>query len=220
MDQLKKKCNVVILATEKATNLAFNKESNKVFPSEKFISKVAKEHGWAFQHLYILSDEKIKEGDWYFDKKSGVNKATSGFEFNEIELALGFNKNTTFKIVASTDKLVKYTNEDTDGVHEYLPSIPESFINKYIEEYNKGNVIKEVMVDYEFDYSNIYEKWDEEKGAYFIHKEQLKLRKDNTIILSKVKDTFTKEEMKRAFECGRNFQLTGENNFQELIDSL
>lgn len=26
--------------------------------------------------------------------------------------------------------------------------------------------------------------------------------------------------MKRAFECGRNFQLTGENNFQELIEEL
>jgi hypothetical protein len=26
--------------------------------------------------------------------------------------------------------------------------------------------------------------------------------------------------MKLAFECGRNFQLTGENNFEELIEDL
>ena len=32
--------------------------------------------------------------------------------------------------------------------------------------------------------------------------------------------TYTIDEMKRAFECGRNFQLTGENNFQELIEAL
>jgi|JI7StandDraft_1071085.scaffolds.fasta_scaffold399732_1 hypothetical protein len=32
--------------------------------------------------------------------------------------------------------------------------------------------------------------------------------------------TYTLDEMKRAFECGRNFQLTGENNFQELIEAL
>jgi hypothetical protein len=32
--------------------------------------------------------------------------------------------------------------------------------------------------------------------------------------------TYTIDEMKRAFECGRNFQLTGENNFQELIEEL
>lgn len=31
---------------------------------------------------------------------------------------------------------------------------------------------------------------------------------------------YTIDEMKRAFECGRNFQLTGENNFTELIDEL
>ena len=32
--------------------------------------------------------------------------------------------------------------------------------------------------------------------------------------------TYTIDEMKRAFETGRNFQLTGENNFQELIEEL
>lgn len=31
---------------------------------------------------------------------------------------------------------------------------------------------------------------------------------------------YTYNEMKRAFETGRNFQLTGENNFQELIEEL
>lgn len=31
---------------------------------------------------------------------------------------------------------------------------------------------------------------------------------------------YTLDEMKRAFETGRNFQLTGENNFQELIDVI
>ena len=31
---------------------------------------------------------------------------------------------------------------------------------------------------------------------------------------------YTYNEMKRAFECGRNFQLTGENNFKELIQEL
>jgi septation ring formation regulator EzrA len=30
-----------------------------------------------------------------------------------------------------------------------LPSIPQSFIKKYIEMYNKGQQIKEVMVEYD-----------------------------------------------------------------------
>lgn len=37
---------------------------------------------------------------------------------------------------------------------------------------------------------------------------------------TKMKMNYSYNEMKRAFECGRNFQLTGENNFQELIEEL
>ena len=28
------------------------------------------------------------------------------------------------------------------------------------------------------------------------------------------------EKLKRVFECGRNYQLTGENNFNELLDEI
>ena len=35
-----------------------------------------------------------------------------------------------------------------------------------------------------------------------------------------MKMNYSYNEMKRAFECGRNFQLTGENNFQELIEEM
>lgn len=31
---------------------------------------------------------------------------------------------------------------------------------------------------------------------------------------------YTREQMKRAFDCGRNYQLTGEDNFRELMDSF
>jgi len=37
---------------------------------------------------------------------------------------------------------------------------------------------------------------------------------------NEMKQKYTLDEMKRAFETGRNFQLTGENNFQELIEEL
>lgn len=35
-----------------------------------------------------------------------------------------------------------------------------------------------------------------------------------------MKMNYSYNEMKQAFETGRNFQLTGENNFQELIAEL
>jgi hypothetical protein len=41
-----------------------------------------------------------------------------------------------------------------------------------------------------------------------------------TKLNTKMKMNYSYNEMKRAFECGRNFQLTGENNFKELIEEL
>jgi uncharacterized protein with PIN domain len=35
-----------------------------------------------------------------------------------------------------------------------------------------------------------------------------------------MKMNYSYNEMKRAFECGRNFQLTGDNNFDELIEDI
>jgi hypothetical protein len=35
-----------------------------------------------------------------------------------------------------------------------------------------------------------------------------------------MKMNYSYNEMKRAFECGSRFQLTGENHFQELIQEL
>jgi hypothetical protein len=35
-----------------------------------------------------------------------------------------------------------------------------------------------------------------------------------------MKMNYSYNEMKRAFECGRNFQLTGEDNFNELIEDI
>jgi hypothetical protein len=35
-----------------------------------------------------------------------------------------------------------------------------------------------------------------------------------------MKINYSYNEMKQAFECGRNFQLTGENNFRELIEEM
>lgn len=35
-----------------------------------------------------------------------------------------------------------------EAIKDRFPSIPEAFIKEYITEYNKGNIIKEVVVEY------------------------------------------------------------------------
>ena len=49
--------------------------------------------GCIVQHLYILSDDEIKEGDWYLLDDNTINKASANLRY----------KNHEKKIIASTD---------------------------------------------------------------------------------------------------------------------
>lgn len=94
------------------------------------------------QHLYIVSDDKIEEGDWFIRFADGsispfIKKANNlTVEINNWQL----NKKGSFlnkKIIATTDGGLNF------------PKIPISFIENFVKEYNIGNVIKEVLVEYE-----------------------------------------------------------------------
>ena len=93
------------------------------------------------QHLYIISDDEAKENDLYIESDH------KGF---------GFIK---YKIIATTDASLKVfidgngnksSHELTkSGYIEFLPQPSQQFIEKYIEEYNKGNIITDILVEYE-----------------------------------------------------------------------
>ncbi len=98
------------------------------------------------QHLYFtlpqsdLEISKIKEGDYVRIGKRIVkavkNCGTIGYNsFNEVAF-LYFQKNHE-KVIATTDKSLG------------LPSIPQSFIEYYITEYNKKNLIETIEVELE-----------------------------------------------------------------------
>ena len=69
---IEKKCAVVMLPTdEKATKgIGLNLKNNRLLYSNS-------NHEWneifQLQHLYILSDEVIKEGDWFIFKDDKPN---------------------------------------------------------------------------------------------------------------------------------------------------
>ena len=78
-----------------------------------------------------------------------------------------------------------------------LPQPSQQFIEKYIEEYNRGNIITDVFVEYE-------NKFDE--YGYDIIKSILKINpKDNTITIKKVKETYTREELYQILEKYTSF---------------
>lgn len=121
------------------------------------------------------------------------------------------------EILASTDKSLLIESKcwcmkpESGGCYQcnkQLPQIPQSFIEYFISEYNKGNIINEVMVEYEEEYwidktyfTPIICKTFESTKLHENRKFEyvpLKLKinpKDNTITIRKVKDSWTREEV-------------------------
>ncbi len=144
---MKKKCKVVMLpANEKANTLAlYTPDKHDVVREVLNISN----HNQRLyggepdcQHLYILSDDEIKEGDWCLDTLHN-----DVFQFGVFRGSSNSNK----KIIATTDKSIQQSEPDGIGgsTSWFYPSLSENFIEKYVEEYNKGNVITEVLVEYD-----------------------------------------------------------------------
>ena len=143
------------------------------------------------QHLYFLSDEEIKEGDW------GISKLNEIVQFKK-----NYESTLYKKIIATTDKSLSKTIKSSyvqfgDNVEEtrieFLPQPSQSFIEKFVEEYNKGNVITEVMVEYET-ITKRYGSCSIGEGVT-MNVEQLKVSKDNTITIRKVKDSWNRDEV-------------------------
>ena len=101
-------------------------------------------------HLYITTDEKIKEGDWYLwggaeQKNIYQCKVSEAGDLDKLNTEC---KSLAKKIIATTDPKL-HTNEIVEeDMHMYkksLPQIPQSFI----KEYCKAGGIDEVLVEYE-----------------------------------------------------------------------
>ena len=158
------------------------------------------------QHLYITSDDEIKEGDWFITIRQGyIGKPSKCIKIDAIsvisQLENSDNPNHTQytefkfakKIIATTDTSLKiktyYEIEDNQEIN--LPQPSQQFIDKYIEEYNKGNIITDVLVEYEK--TNIGSIINVSKRNFI---EQLKINpKDNTITIKKLKDNWNREEV-------------------------
>ena len=196
METIKRQCQVVMLPVNvsKRYNCTEGlivkciKSWTPIGETPKEINKLSVSKNWSTgvldhyepQHLYFTSDEEIKEGDWILDTITGriaQNINTCIKKFND----------AIKKIIASTDTSLG------------LPQPSTAFIEKYISECNKGNIIERVMVEYlkihvgwEPDYSFEDEGIEGSKETYqFIPK----VSKDNTITISKVKDNWNRNEV-------------------------
>jgi hypothetical protein len=152
------------------------------------------------QHLYILSDEEIEEEDWCYGM-DGIFQYKGKINLPDIELPK--------KIIATTDRSLKvfiHTTMaiDMDDCYESLPQPSQSFIEKFVEEYNKGNVITEVMVEYESIGAYANPKYDSDY--------QLKINSDNTINISNSKESWSREEVVELLYKHTEYMLSGKKD--------
>jgi hypothetical protein len=163
-------CDVVMLPTDKATKIFLSKEKDAI--STMPVDTVSIGYG---QHLYITSDEEIKEGETgyvHFNKIWGEIQPDGG----KIVKVIGLYQkspnhsreyiiegNSTVNISDCSGKIIAATDSKLHlkcscGEFDYmncqqqmcemtsLLQIPSIFIENYIE-YNKGNVISKVFVE-------------------------------------------------------------------------
>ena len=96
------------------------------------------------------------------------------------------------------DLIIKRGSDYTTGLKGRinLPQPSQQFIQKYIEEYNKGNIITDVLVEYEYllDDRAVLPYWNLKVNT-----------KDNTITIKKLKETYNKEELCQILEKYTSF---------------
>ncbi len=187
-----KKCKVVMLSTNKANPLVLNSDGN--LEHDEVLSTYG---GVTQQHLYILSDDEIKYDDWCYSEQFKSVYKESDPEFANAT-------NYLWKIVATTDHSLQFAIDNNPYVMEIhgLPKLPQSFIEHYIQQYNKGNIITEVMVEYVdnwyihipsgkyHDDEPVKMKGNLGEGDYY-----LKVNPNNTINIKSLKDSWTREEV-------------------------
>jgi len=174
---MEKLVNVVMLPTEKASNIYLKlkgalKNSGEIlcYSKEPFINGLTHTSN---QHLSLTSDDEIKKGDWYIHNQISNLRISNS---NAIPM-------DAKKVIATTDKSLiigksertNYGNENTYNSYDHkevnLPQIPESFIKAYVE---AQGAIKEVLVEYE----KLIQHGT--NGAYT---EIVKTLEDNTVII-------------------------------------
>ena len=136
----------------------------------------------AYMHLYVLSDDKIREGDWIFWN-------------NKIVKAIDTSYYSSKKIIATNNINLLYSKEtDTlPSLPNQLPKLSDNFIDFYVKEFNNSNIIEKVLVEY-------YTDLDKDDLGMWIggtSKDYLLLNNNNEINIELIKKdyNFTKDEL-------------------------
>lgn len=171
---------------------------------------------WQPQYIYILSDDKIQEGDWFMSAfYSYPIHNTKEWREKQEKLLKGSSDCSDLKyhkIIATNNpelNMIQYpSGVEDDGVKEILsdielPQIPQSFIESYA-----NNPVDEVELEYEIDYSSVSEEDAEELGSMWraALKDKLKLVNNEVVIVNKCNCS----SLIACEKCGEKKNLDGD----------
>lgn len=138
------------------------------------------------QHIYILSDDEIKEGDWFiWDNDDSIQKAVSDSQAYTDCYGKGSFSINMCAIGKEAKKIIATTNPDL--IKEGIASIDDEFIKQYCD-----NPIEEVNVEYEYK-ENINERIYGKSiviGDVTNQREEPKLSSNGSIIIKPIEETW------------------------------
>lgn len=180
------------------------------------------------QHLYFLSDEEIKEGDWCIlnlgenSRPVKIKSLNSGHPVFTVDIGEGYAKLENLKkIIATTDSSLRIGKLEVGGKIEHLPQISQSFIGIFVEEYNKDNVITEVMIEYKEPYNKLVgSKIGSNIGHFTLTEEnkyRLKINANNTINIKPIISTSEEIGEKIVQYCKK---YEGTNKYNDVLKAI
>ena len=167
-----KRAKTILLSTDDKTNIEKFKDDTIHYISSQLNNHLF----WKYQHLYFITDDEIKENDWYINSINTLSKA----KLSNLEVS----RKNCFKIIASTDKSLN------------LPKPSQSFIKKYCEKGGIDEVLIELNTCKICNYPTLLNGCDDECIP------QIKVDKNNEITIKAIKDSFSKDDLENAYFHG------------------
>lgn len=181
---MKKKLRLVLIqSTKEHKGIYQNVKSNKLTLYQDYFSL---DKNWYPQHLYAISDEKPKIGDYVYNSVLNIlekfTENNNDFLRHKVIITTNESLKTEDECKIRSGKMVEYYPTE-----KQLPIFTNDFLDTYIKKYNDGKIIKEIEVEYK-SMSIGFDGTDELN--------YLKVNPDNTVDVSLVGDKlYTKEEV-------------------------
>ena len=137
-----KECKVIRLATESKSHIVYDELRKDLFYGD-FATRAENRFGYCTnQHLYIISDDTITEGDWYiYANEFGEYSLRRCYNRDDKWLYSSRNK-SKWNLVRKSKKVIAST--DSNILQDYIAKIPKEFL----EQYCNANGIKIIQVEY------------------------------------------------------------------------